>query len=366
MIAFAFFFSIVLGIISLVHLAVYKFLLAVFATALMPHLTVFRTVFVVLALSFLVLTIVSVQYSNIVIKVLYNISAYWMGLLYFLFVASILYALIALIPPLAPYLSRIGLAFVVIAGVLTIYSAYRAFDVQVTRYDVRLPNTPEAWKGKKAVLVADMHLGNIRSTAFSQKIADLTNTERADIVLLAGDVYDGVKIDEKASVAPLATITAPWGVYFASGNHEELHGSPIGFFEGLRNAGVTVLNNEKRTVQGVDIIGVDYQSTEDAIDYTSVLTSLTTASTTPTILIKHVPLHLEVPEAAGIDLAVSGHTHHAQLYPLSYITKKIYQGYDYGMKAYGTMTQITTSGAGTWGPPFRIGTKAEIVVITFL
>ena len=70
--------------------------------------------------------------------------------------------------------------------------------------------------------------------------------------------------------------------------------------------------------------------------------------------------------AAGIPLTLSGHTHHGQIFPLMFFTWQIYKGFDYGLKRRGGMQVFTSSGAGTWGPPLRLGTKSEIVEINFI
>jgi predicted MPP superfamily phosphohydrolase len=85
----------------------------------------------------------------------------------------------------------------------------------------------------------------------------------------------------------------------------------------------------------------------------------------PSILLKHQPDLLGVAESNGVSLQLSGHTHKAQMFPLSLITKWIYHGFDYGLHRFGNMQIYTSSGVGTWGPPLRVGTKAEIVRITF-
>jgi hypothetical protein len=47
-----------------------------------------------------------------------------------------------------------------------------------------------------------------------------------------------------------------------------------------------------------------------------------------------------------------------------WLTSKIFGKFAYGLQTTGSLQVITTSGAGTWGPPQRVGTNAEIVVIT--
>jgi hypothetical protein len=84
----------------------------------------------------------------------------------------------------------------------------------------------------------------------------------------------------------------------------------------------------------------------------------------PTILIKHAPTHIKAAHEAGVDLVVSGHTHQGQVWPGPRLAKRIFKQFAYGMHTYGETVAITSSGAGSWGPPQRVGTHGEIVVIT--
>ena len=65
----------------------------------------------------------------------------------------------------------------------------------------------------------------------------------------------------------------------------------------------------------------------------------------------------------GIDLQLSGHTHKGQLFPVGFLTKAIYNGYDYGLHKDGRFHIYVSGGVGTWGPPLRVGSPPEIVVI---
>jgi predicted MPP superfamily phosphohydrolase len=75
---------------------------------------------------------------------------------------------------------------------------------------------------------------------------------------------------------------------------------------------------------------------------------------------------LKVAEEQGISLLLSGHTHHGQVFLFRWITSLVYKGYDYGLKRFGDLIVYTSSGAGTWGPPMRLDTIPEIVVIQFI
>jgi hypothetical protein len=90
---------------------------------------------------------------------------------------------------------------------------------------------------------------------------------------------------------------------------------------------------------------------------------LTTCSENlPKILLDHTPVQLNDAVKNKIDLQLSGHTHNGQMFPLNFITKMIYEiswGY---LK--NELTQFyVSSGVGTWGPPIKLASDAEIVNI---
>ena len=73
----------------------------------------------------------------------------------------------------------------------------------------------------------------------------------------------------------------------------------------------------------------------------------------------------KIPEAAGVSLQLSGHTHVGQFIPWSWMARRIYRQFVYGLSQIGEMQVFTSSGAGTWGPPLRLGSNSEIVVLEF-
>ena len=83
------------------------------------------------------------------------------------------------------------------------------------------------------------------------------------------------------------------------------------------------------------------------------------------ILLNHVPNRLPVVEQAGFSLQLSGHTHGGQLFPFNWFVRYAFGKYSYGLQRFGRLQVLTSSGAGTWGPPMRVGTRPEIVLLTF-
>jgi hypothetical protein len=81
------------------------------------------------------------------------------------------------------------------------------------------------------------------------------------------------------------------------------------------------------------------------------------------ILLAHRPENLSVPEQAGISLQLSGHTHSGQFWPWTLVARRVHRAFAYGLNRFGRMMVYTSSGVGTWGPPFRLGTRSELVLI---
>ncbi len=85
----------------------------------------------------------------------------------------------------------------------------------------------------------------------------------------------------------------------------------------------------------------------------------------PAILFNHAPARLPIVEQAGFSLQLSGHTHGGQFLPFTWITRRVYGRFTSGLHNFGSLQVYTSTGAGTWGPPMRVGTRPEIVLLEF-
>jgi uncharacterized protein len=247
----------------------------------------------------------------------------------------------------------------VIAGLVSLFVANW---LRVTRVTVSLPNLPPHWNGKTVALVSDIHLGNFRGARFSRKIVTRLAGLGAECILVAGDMFDGVKLDVEKAVRPWSELTAPSGVYFAGGNHDD-YGGREPYFDALRGVGMRVLDNERVEVNGLQIVGVHDEETHKPEEFRSILEKANVDPARASILVAHRPSNLSVAEKAGISLQVSGHTHAGQFWPWTLIVKRVHGIFAYGLNHFGRMLVFTSSGAGTWGPPFRLGTRSEVVLL---
>jgi predicted MPP superfamily phosphohydrolase len=189
--------------------------------------------------------------------------------------------------------------------------------------------------------------------------------EAPDAIFIAGDMYDGTAIDAARAAEPLSELTAtPHGVYFVAGNHEQF-GDDSKYLNAVAAAGVRVLHNEKVEVEGLQIAGVSYRNARQPMSLVSALRGIRLDPDRASILLTHAPDHPEIAEAAGVSLQLSGHTHLGQFVPWSWIARRIYRQFVYGLSRIGKMQVFTSSGVGTWGPPLRLGSNPEIVMLEF-
>ncbi len=227
-----------------------------------------------------------------------------------------------------------------------------------------LPGLPEIWRSRKAVLLSDLHLGNINGAGFSRRIVTLVANLQPDIVFIPGDLFDGTMADLDRMVAPFKELSPPFGVYFSNGNHEEFGGTPL-YLAAVARAGIHVLNNEKVIVDGLQIASVPFGDSTSPIRLRSTLEGLRLSPNEATILLNHMPSRLPIVERAGVSLQLSGHTHGGQLFPFTWLTRRVFGKFTHGLHRFGELQVYTSTGAGTWGPPMRVGTHPEIVLLEF-
>jgi len=212
-------------------------------------------------------------------------------------------------------------------------------------------------KPYKIVMCSDLHLGYNNSVEEFRRWVELINEEKADFILIAGDIIDG-------NIRPLeiehidkefCNFNAP--VYACLGNHEYLAGKKqsIDFYNKSK---IHLLTDESIIINDIEIIGRDDRSNSNR----KPLKDISSTNQLYKILLDHQPYNLDEAEKCNIDLQLSGHTHHGQIWPLNWITDLIYE-YAYGYHSKGKTDYYISSGMGIWGGKFRICTTSEYIVI---
>ena len=320
-----------------------------------------------LSISFVSATLLAHRFNNRPVRILYRIAAIWLGFLNFFFLAAgvswLIYGTARLFGMSVNRPVFITLIFGLAAGTAVI-GLLNAQWVRVKRISVKLDQLPPAWRGRVAALVSDVHLGHVNGLGFMRRIVSTLRLLKPDVVFITGDLFDGTRVNPSALAAPWKSLAPRFGSYFVTGNHEEF-ADPRNYLEGISRAGVRVLRNEKVVIDGLQVVGVHFSSTTHPDHFSSVLEAANIDKAQASILLSHVPHALEVAEKAGISLQLSGHTHRGQIFPSTWFTKRIFGAYTYGLQTFRNLVVYTTSGVGTWGPPLRLGTNPEIVLMRF-
>jgi predicted MPP superfamily phosphohydrolase len=329
-----------------------------------------RTALFVLAFSFVTAALLGFRFSNPLVATLYKIAAVWLGLLNFFFLSACLSWLVwyalrlsPLAPDAAAHRPLIAAVLFSLAVAASLYGLVNARWIRVRRVPVKLRGLPESWRGRTALVLSDLHLGYINGARFSRRIAAAAALLQPDIVFLPGDIFDGSLADSHRLAAPLLEIAPPFGFFFTTGNHEEF-GDATRYSDAMTGAGIRVLDNELVTVDGLHILGVPFGDTSP-IRLRATLQALVPNHGQASILLNHVPSRLPIVEQAGISLQLSGHTHGGQVFPFTWLTRRAFGKFTYGLQVFGALQVYTSSGAGTWGPPMRVGAHPEMVLLTF-
>lgn len=212
---------------------------------------------------------------------------------------------------------------------------------------------------KKILFASDLHLGYHNPRSEFHRWVELLNEEHADMILIAGDIIDGHirPLEEEQTWEEFHNLNAP--VYACLGNHEYLAGKDrsLDFY---KKAGIHLLVDSVFVGDDFCLIGRDDRSNKNRKS----LSELTRSAQLQrlTILLDHQPYRLEEAERQKIDMQLSGHTHHGQVWPLNWVTDALYEC-AYGYHKRGNTEYYVSSGLGIWGGKFRIGTVSEYTVI---
>ncbi len=218
-----------------------------------------------------------------------------------------------------------------------------------------------------AVLATDIHLGTIISNSRLERLVNEINNLDPDIVLFAGDIVDEdiTPVIENNMGDILRKIRSRYGVYAVTGNHEYIGGVEAAI-QYMNDHDITVIQDQAVKInENIYLVGrKDRTANRFSGDERKPLQAImqNVPGNLPVILMDHQPFKLQEAMTNGVDLQLSGHTHHGQMWPFNYITSAIYELSTGYLKKDATHYYVS-SGYGTWGPPVRTGNRPEIVDI---
>ncbi len=265
--------------------------------------------------------------------------------------------------------NALNLTVLALAGSFTIYGIFGARRrPSIVEVDIPIPNLPEGFNGFRIVQITDIHAGLTIKRDFIERIAGMVTELKPDLIAFTGDMVDGSVPHLQHDVAPLATLTAPFGKYFVTGNHEYYSGA-LPWIEEAKRLGFTVLLNEHHVIErgngklllaGVtDLSGGQHIPEHASSPEASVKHA---PECDAKILLAHQPKSLFAALPHNFDLMISGHTHGGQFFPWN-LAAAAGQPYIEGLHKHEHMWVYVSRGTGYWGPPVRVAARSEITVL---
>ncbi|WP_338469594.1 metallophosphoesterase [Niallia sp. XMNu-256] len=246
-----------------------------------------------------------------------------------------------------------------------IIGSYNAWNPVVQNVEISIAQPNEQTNKVKIMMASDLHLGEIVGKSHLEKLIDISAKENPDMIVIAGDVIDDdiEPFQEEKMRDVLEKLQARLGVYAVSGNHDVYGKDLIELEKELEQVGIRFLRDEAVLINDLlYIVGRRDLAEGERKAYDTLLTGLDRSK--PIVTVDHQPTEMDEAEQAGVDLLLSGHTHKGQLAPANLITNMIFEN-DGGYMKKETLHTLVSSGFGTWGPPLRIGSRSEVVVIHF-
>lgn len=260
--------------------------------------------------------------------------------------------------------TKLALFFVIITGVTGLmFHAYHVVAYpRVTNVYLTLPKGSSPRDSLTIVMMSDLHIGEVIGKKLVQRYVEMSNAQHPDMVVLVGDIldYESRQAEKEHIEEDLRQLKASLGVYMVYGNHEyraNRHAKNRWF----KKTGTTLLVD---TVVAPDssfyLIGRDDYINKKRKPLHALMAGIDT--TKPIVVLDHQPWAFAEMAMNGADLGLHGHTHNGQLWPYPWIMKLVYEC-PYGYYRKGPSQFYVSSGIGIAGPPYRVGTVSELVVL---
>ena len=375
-IQFLIFFSIVITVYSLLSFYVYSRGIQAFPEGTAGRVWV-KWTFVFLSASYIIARFLERIWISSLSDVFTWIGSFWLAAFFYFLLTIIVIDVVRLANLIFPFIpeSMTSMVFkkylfwgsVSVVLILLVSGFINSISPRIKTLDLTINKKVEGLNNLKVVFASDIHLGTLIGPRRTNTIVQKINAQNPDLILLGGDIVDedlGPVIRNNLGDS-LKKLKAPYGVIGITGNHEFIGGAEAAV-KYLEDHGVTMVRdsvikiNEKFYIIGREDRDKRNFAGANRMDIKELSKGLD--HNLPIIMLDHQPFELDKKQELGIDLTMSGHTHHGQMWPLNYITKAIFE-VSWGYKKKGNTHVYVSSGVGGWGPPVRIGNRPEIVVV---
>lgn len=307
---------------------------------------------------FLALGLRNIELPLFVQRMLYVVGSVWLVFILYMVISVALFDVVHLIFP--SFQGGVWYALCITSMLLVCgYVNYRHPRVE---HITITTDKMAAGDRMRIVAISDVHLGHGTGREQLSRYVELINEQRPDVVVIVGDLIDNsiTPVVEANMEEVLSEIEAPSGIYMVPGNHEYISGLKQ-CSDFMNRTNILLLQDTVLALpKGVELICRDDRMNKRRKPLAELVNKCDSSHFT--VVLDHQPYDIAASDALGVDLHISGHTHHGQIWPISLLTDFMYDQ-SHGYRKWRTTHAFVSSGLSLWGPPFRIGTRSDLAVI---
>jgi len=242
--------------------------------------------------------------------------------------------------------------------------------LEVRRFVAALPGLPSALEGLRLVQLSDLHVGPHTPRRHLRAVLRAVRDAAPELIVVTGDLVDDYPGDVECYGEAFGSLAAPLGVYGIPGNHEiytgwermrsHLERLPLTLL--VNRSAVVDRNGGRLTVVGTgDPAGGD---TEAGPDLDAAFAGVAPGAFV--LALAHNPALWPALAARAVPITLSGHTHWGQfaIPGWNWCLASPFLDFAMGSHARGPSLLYIHPGSNYWGLPFRLGTPAQVAVIT--
>ena len=237
--------------------------------------------------------------------------------------------------------------------------------VMYQKYTVKrlVPEGAQPEKRMRLVFFSDLHIGEAMTPDYIARAVKLIQDQQPDLILCGGDFIDhrAVYAYDPRVMASLRSLHAPLGVYYVLGNHEYRDDLEANI-RWVSEVGGTLLRDSIAFPGNgpLTLIGRDDHVNGNRKPF-EVIANEADPLRGPVVLMEHTPASIDSIGDSPVDLILCGHTHGGQIWPGQLMVWWRY-GMVSGTRPVGEREVCISSGIGSAGATYRVGTRSEIRV----
>ncbi len=340
--------------------------------------TVYLVVFLFLSLSYIAGRVLEKVALSSISDFFIWVGAYWLAIMVYLLLAVLVIDIFRLLNHFtgifpdfinqnydkAKFITAISVLTITL--IVVIAGRINAINPQIKNLTFNIPKKANGLKTLKIAAASDIHLGTLIGNGRLTYLVNKINAFEPDVVLFAGDIVDEdlAPVIKQNLGETLRLLKSKYGTYAIPGNHE-FYGGLKAATQYLTEHEITVMRDSVAKIGNSFYLVGREDLTINNVRPRKKLSELMEQvdNNFPVILMDHQPFNLHEASDNKVDLQLSGHTHHGQLWPFNFITKAVYE-VSWGYKKKENTHIYVSSGFGGWGPPIRTGNRPEILYIT--